>query len=360
MTNFDLTRFDIGIGLFVGASTLFSFTGMSFKLSRKILDLIKPRAAKDNVKAYIIYDFSDTMHNYFEGHWKAIAPYDDDLVSRNLSVGELYWTSQHYFWHGCPLHYQGQFDLTEALVNHLLELAQVYENDLALLLKYLLNTNVLIDTGKLDEAMVEIEEAIEFGQMISQGSILIEMYSRKAHIQILNGEIENAELSLNLAANVSQETDTVPWQLADLVKGRCELDLYKLERAKQTEQTKEFSILKKQAKRSTRAMRKVAKKVAQNRTETYRYQGVYYWLIDNPKQAFKWWRKSMAEGERLDARLARSRTYCEVGKRLSSDETAYADLDGIPASVYLEKAAVMFEDMGLRWDLDELKRLRIN
>jgi hypothetical protein len=34
-------------------------------------------------------------------------------------------------------------------------------------------------------------------------------------------------------------------------------------------------------------------------------------------------------------------------------------MDGIKAWDYLEKARVMFEEMDLQWDLDELEKLRL-
>jgi hypothetical protein len=37
----------------------------------------------------------------------------------------------------------------------------------------------------------------------------------------------------------------------------------------------------------------------------------------------------------------------------------YKELDGIKAEEYLEKARVMFEEMDLQWDLDELEKLKI-
>jgi len=92
--------------------------------------------------------------------------------------------------------------------------------------------------------------------------------------------------------------------------------------------------------------------------------GVYYWLTKKQKKALKWWDQSIKEGERLGARLALSRTYFEVGKRLLAARSKSSALNGIKAEAYLEKAGVLFEEMDLQWDLAELKRvagnLRIN
>jgi class 3 adenylate cyclase/tetratricopeptide (TPR) repeat protein len=359
VTNFNLAKFEIGIGLFVGASTLFSFTGISFMLSRKILDLLKDKANKNNIKAYIIYDFSETMHNYFKGDWKAIKAYDEDLVNENLSIGELYWTSQHFFWHGCAKHYQGCFDVTQTLVDKLVELSEIYENDLAMLLKYLLNTNLLINYGKLLDALIEIENAVEFGKNISQGSILIEMYSRKAHIHILMDEIEDAKESLKLADIVKTEVNTVPWQEADFVKSQLEYDLYKLRDVKKNGNKKDISDCRRNAKKSVKKILTVAKRVAQNRTDSYRLVGVYYWLIGKESKALGWWQKSIIAGEHLGARLELSRTYFEIGKNLLDNTSSHKMLNGVTAKEYIKKAYTLFEKMDLRWDLNEIQRLNL-
>ena len=87
--------------------------------------------------------------------------------------------------------------------------------------------------------------------------------------------------------------------------------------------------------------------------------GEYYWLIGKQKKAIKWWDKSIQEGERLGARPDLSRTYFEVGKRLLEPQGKYKELNGIDARGYLEKARVLFEEMGLERDLDELDRINI-
>jgi hypothetical protein len=62
---------------------------------------------------------------------------------------------------------------------------------------------------------------------------------------------------------------------------------------------------------------------------------------------------------RMYDHLELSRTYFEVGKRLLEPTSKYKDLDGIKVWDYLEKARVMFEEMDLQWDLDELEKIKI-
>jgi class 3 adenylate cyclase/tetratricopeptide (TPR) repeat protein len=357
ITKFDLTKFDLGIGLFVSASNLFSFTGISFRLSRKILGLFKDEVDRNDVKSYTVYDFSETLHNYFEGNWKEIKEYDDGLVSENLSIGELYWASQHLFWHACPKLFQGYLDIPKLMVNKLDDLFDVYENDLSMVLKYLLNTSLLMERRKLHEALIEIEKGIEFGQKISMSTILVEMYSRKAHIHVLMGDIDDAKISLDLADKVRREIDTVPWQLTDFFRGQFGYDLYQLKESIRKGSKSGISLYRKKAKKSGKRLLKVTQKVAQYRVDSYRLRGAYYWLINRQKKALKWWQRAIEEGEHLGARIELSRTYSEIGKCLLETESKYKMLNTIKAEEYLEKARALFEEMDLQWDLDELDRV---
>jgi hypothetical protein len=132
-----------------------------------------------------------------------------------------------------------------------------------------------------------------------------------------------------------------------------EYDLYRLSQAIRDGNKSESSKYRKQAGKSGKMLLKVAKKAAQHRTESYKLRGVYYWLNNNQGKALTWWRKAIEEGERLGARLELSMAYFEVGKRLAGAESRYKMLDGIKAEGYLERANVLFADMGLRWAADK-------
>ena len=103
---------------------------------------------------------------------------------------------------------------------------------------------------------------------------------------------------------------------------------------------------------------KTSRKVAFDKIETYKLMGVYYWLIGKQRKALNWWTKSIFVGEQLDGRLELSRTYFEVGKRLLEPGSKHNALNGMEAEEYLEKARTMFEEMDLRWDLEQLDRIR--
>ena len=357
VTNYDLARLELGPKIFVSVSSLFYFSGISFRMSRKILDSAKNRISMNNPKICIWYDVLETMHNYLGGSWKEINNYDDDLVDKNLSIGEIYSASQHLFWHCIPNIYQGCFDIAESIINRLNGIFEVYENEFSIMLKQLLNSSFLMECRKLYDASIEIEEGIKFAQKTNYGLSLIHMFSCKAQVQLLEGDIEGAEKSLNHADEIRRKVHSVPWQLSNFLKTKLTYDLYRFEESMRNGNRKKWLEYQKKALKSGRMLLKQSQKVAQHRTEAFRLMGVYFWLTKSQKKALMWWNRSIREGERLGARLELSRTYFEIGKRLLEPESKFIKLNEISSEEYLKRAKVMFEGLDLQWDLSEWGRV---
>jgi hypothetical protein len=102
---------------------------------------------------------------------------------------------------------------------------------------------------------------------------------------------------------------------------------------------------------------KASKKFKRDRVEVLRLLGTYSWLTKKFRKALKWWAASVETGERLKMMLDLSRTYFEIGKRLSEPNSPYRELNGISAAEYLNKAKTMFEEMDLQRDLEQLEHL---
>ena len=357
VTSFNPTKLQYGIGYFAGASSLFSFSGISFGLSRKILDSVKDKIDSEDEKQSIIYDLLETLHNYLKGNWKAIEDYDDNLYKKILSKGDLYFAPQHLFWHGYPKIFQGDFNTAKSLVNKLNEIGEVYENDFSLLLKSKLNIDLLTECRNFHDAMIEFGQAIDFTEKTGFNISLLELYSRRATIQRLMGNIVEAEKSLKHADKVRTQVHAAPVGLSTFYLSQLECLLYRLEESLRTDGKSGFAEYREKASKSAKTLLKISRKTAQHRTESYKLMGSFYWLIEEQKKALKWWSRSIKEAERLGALLGLSRTYFEVGKRLLEVGSKHKKTNGIGAQEYLQRARDLFEEMDLQWDLDELSRI---
>jgi tetratricopeptide (TPR) repeat protein len=312
--------------------------------------------SRNDAKAVILYEFLETTHNYFEGNWKAIKEYDPDLVERNLSIGEMENAVQYLHWHGLPRIYQGYPDITKSTIGRLKDISEVYANDFSLMLKYELNANLLMEYRRLHDALSEVGEAIGFAQKAGFGIFLFDMYSCKALIHILMGDIEKAEESMRRASEI-KKAHAFPIELSSLYRSQVECNLHRLKQSIGGGNGSGSAKCRNRAAKSCKMLLRISRKAAQHRTESCRLTGVYYWLTNNQQKALKWWHRAIQEGERLGARLELSRAYFEIGKRLLEPKSKHEMLDGIKAEEYLERARSLFEEMDLQWDLDELNRV---
>ena len=63
------------------------------------------------------------------------------------------------------------------------------------------------------------------------------------------------------------------------------------------------------------------------------------------------------EGKRLGAKPDLARTYLEIGKRLLEDQNKKQEINGLTAESYLQMARQIFEEIDLKWDLNEIDRI---
>jgi tetratricopeptide (TPR) repeat protein len=357
MVRFDLTKFKLGIAIFVGGSAMFSFTGLSHRIGRRILDYAKPMLTPDDARQQILYDLMDTQHLLLKGQWNEIAECNEDLVNRNLKIGEMFYASQHYYWHGLQKIYQGHFDKAKLFVAKLSEIAEAYDNNIYRLLKYLLNIQLLIEYRNFKEANAEVHRGIDLVQKNSMLISELTMQSLKASIHLLMKETEQAGKSLDRASWIRPEVKAVPIQLSFFYRSQFEYYLRCLEDFLRNGNRQQFSEYRKNAFRSGKMLLKICHKAALHRTEAFKLMGTYNWLTGNRKNAFTWWHKAISEGESLGARPQISRTYAEMGTRLCAvkDESSKSDVSRAKES--LEKAKRMFLDLGLSYDLEDLNSM---
>jgi tetratricopeptide (TPR) repeat protein len=354
IVRFDFRKFKLGIAIFASASALFSWTGLSFSIARKILDYAKPRLALDDAKQCITYDLLDTIHLVLKGQWNEIAEYNEDLVGRILRIGEMWDATMHYYWHGLPKIYQGHFDAAKLMVTKMSEIAEAYENDVYRLLKYLLNIHLLIECRHINEATTEANRGLDFVLAKDWRLHALDMHTLKASIHLLAKETEEAGRSLDQADRIRSEVQAVPSQLSAFYRSQFEYYICRLEESLRPGHTEESSGYRKKAFKAGKMLIKTSQKAALHRTESYRLMGVYKWLIHDQKSAFKWWHKAISEGERLGARPQLARTYAEMGIRFCAANGGSSAPDVRRAKEHLQKAKQMFRDLGLHRDLEEL------
>ncbi|MEN8250928.1 MAG: adenylate/guanylate cyclase domain-containing protein [Bacteroidota bacterium] len=354
---FDLTKIKEGYDNFGAYSPVFSWSGISFMLSRKILHVAKPKLDSNNARSVLAYKLFQLMHNIFSGDWETSEEYNDEMVNQNLKIGNIFFASAYVTWSGLVENERGRHSEVKRLRKRQIQIGKEYDHEFSIVCGYHLNGMTLLKFRKFQDKLNEVDEGINYTIKTGFNLYLLAQYTFKARMQILMEDIQAADRSLQKAKEIIDEVDTFPYYLSFFFVCRFARDLYLLEQSINTGNFKKYSKKNKVVLRSGKKAVRISRKVAFERIETYKLMGLYYWLMDRQKKACRWWHRSIHEGERLGARLELSRTYSEVGRRMIEPKSKFRELDGIKAEEYLEKAKEMFEEMDLQWDLDELDRI---
>ena len=357
ISRFQLTKIETGFGMFAGSAIFFQWLGISFGLSRRILDFCKDRIDNDDMKSRLYYETSLMMHNFLKGDWSSIKEYDDNLVRGSLEIGESNLVSIYVVWYGLLHIERGCFDSAQKMVDKLLEIYEVFEQDYARILKYQLNSRLLIKKRMLQSSVALLNEGIKFLKNTNNKMYLNDFYTMKSQVQMMLKDFNQAEMSLMSAKNYLAEVKPIPYFHTPVLIAQFIVDLYRMKKKCETEKTSDFSEFRKRAFNSSRKALRRSKKSAYHITEALKHMGTLYWSLDEQKKALKWWNKSIEKGKQIGARLELSRTYYEVGKRLTEPNSKFNALNGISADQYLKKAKEMFKEMDLQMDLDELERI---
>jgi len=358
VNKFDISKIENGFGMWISASGLFAWTGISFKLSKKILDYAKEIIDKNEIKQIFYYNLFELLHNAHTGNWPDVKGYDKNLVALNLRYGEYWHVSTYIVFYGYLNIERGAFDEAAVIIDKLSEIWATYGNENATEYRYSLKIILLILFRKFYDALKEANNGIAFHRQTGRELVMIYYLGYKAAIQINLNDISGAQESLLEAKELVSKIGFVPpIYISGYLKGQFLLDLYLLERSILSHGHKEKLKIIKKAKKSGKRALKNSFKYAFDRTEILRLIGLYYWLIGSHARATRFWRHSIKIAERFGADVQRAKTYMEIGKRLSEEGNRYGKLMGITADEYLKKSKNLFEKFGMERELEELDKI---
>ena len=164
LNRFDIRKIENGLGLWMSASGLFAWSGISFKLSKKILQYNEDNIDMNNVKQVFYHDLFELLHNCFAGNWLQVKEYDEDLAARNLRIGESWHVLNYLLFHGNIKVDQGNFEDAETKIGKVSEIWEAYGNENAIATQHFLKLRLLAIQRKLDKARLEADAGIGFHQ----------------------------------------------------------------------------------------------------------------------------------------------------------------------------------------------------
>jgi class 3 adenylate cyclase/tetratricopeptide (TPR) repeat protein len=356
MTDVDISGVQNGYGIIAGCSTLFSLTGISKRISEKMLDFTKNKIDQHDEKAYAYYLFSQMFNDFLIGDFVPPDPKYDSLSDRMIRGGELAYGTIMTLFQGHYFLENGQFAKTIEAIKKLNAVYREYNQDMAGVYEITFKTKLFFKQRRLEEALRSFYEGITFVDKKASRNMHFTMHAFKARALLLSGEMEEAGDCFEYLETMRSETPLVPYYLSDYLIGRFMFALHRLENAVKTRDAS-YSKCVQEARLWGKESLRVCKKLNRDRVEAKRYMGTFHWLTGKKRDALKWWRLSIVTGEAFNMKPELSRTYFEIGKRLSEPNSPYRELNGVSAAEYLNKAKTMFEEMDLQWDLEQLENL---
>jgi tetratricopeptide (TPR) repeat protein len=358
MTDVDISGVQSGYGILAGTSVLFSFTGISKRISKKMLDFTKNKINHDDERAYAYYLHSKFLHDYCIGDFVPPDPDLNSLTDRIIKGGELAYGSYMTIFPGFYSLETGQFAKTIEMIEKLNAIYREYNQDAAGTFAIILKTMLFFKQRRLEESLRSFHEGITFVDKKASKNIHFFMHAYKACALLLSGEIEEARESLEYLETIRGETPLAPHYLGDYLVGRFMFALHKLENAVKTGDASYGKYVQESHLRGKELL-KLSKTLNRARVEAMRHMGTFYWLTGKKRDALKCWRLSIETGEAFNMKPELSRTHFEIGKRLSEPNSPYRELNGISAAEYLNKAKTMFKEMDLQWDLEQLEHAAV-
>ena len=177
----DITKIENGVSRYSGASVLFSWTGSSFTLSKKILEHVKGLINEKDIKEVLILNFYELFHDFLSGNWLNRKEYDENFSDLNFKTGQIWQGSSHIFFHCYIKIEQGLFKEADDLIRRLSGIWDDYENEMAREHLYTLQIKHLLKTRKLHDAQMMADESILFAKQTMRELSMLYYLGNKEH-----------------------------------------------------------------------------------------------------------------------------------------------------------------------------------
>jgi tetratricopeptide (TPR) repeat protein len=351
LTKFNPLKFNVGADMFSMLSVMSSYGGISFRLSKKTLEHINDKITDKTLLKTVYNEFANRMHNFLCGEWRKIKPYNPEIPPLYIKNDKYMYAS--FYQNMYQLFYteRGDHQMAADISNDMLQINEKYGYKG---IAEASTSKVYFKFRKLTDARKMADKAISQSARLGESQYLFSAYCIKARILIHRGNFPGSENMLTKANEAA--SDIVPMYKTDYDTAKQLYDVAILEQSIQSRSKSPDSVLVKNASNSCNSAIRNCRMVALDRVEIYKLTGIYHWLLGRQKKALRWWRKSIVAGKYMGANLELSRTYFEVGKRLSEPNSRFTSLNDIAASEYLSMARKMFEEMDLSWDLKRMEK----
>jgi hypothetical protein len=335
---------------YVLASGLFSYSGTSFSIARRFVQVANKLARSGNLKDEVNFRNAQFLIAYLEGEWDDRYALEDDVLRQAVRQG-LLWDVQTYLGLDCDRRLRrGDFAGARSNLAHLAQIIDSYGFEFAQSNHDGMTAVLLLEQRKLAEALAALEH---YHDGLKDDTPRVFSLGLRAKTQVLIGDRAAAEASLHEAEEIMGRIGLVPpWHRSTYAVARLLHDVTALEEETRQGNGARRRALLRQARRSSRQALRLMGAVAAHRTEAYRLSGRLWWLAGAPSRARRLWNRGLAEGRRLGALPELARLHAEI----HHCEATGGGTAGVEGN-HLQEAHDLFTELGLSWDLEQLPAL---
>ena len=354
----DLSKSPDAVNVIMGFSTVIAMKRLSYNLPLKLLQICYEKMDQNNIKNMINYRFFHSIVCFYSGDWDKIEKNDIKSVDKACKEGKLD-SATNYLWQIATISMNiGDFHNAQIIIPILSKIAREYDYSLAKLHDYSQKANYYFMKRELDSAIELTEKSIEISRIQGREDHGCGWLGMQAESLVLLNNLEEAQKVINQAKSIVKRLKSInPTFLWHYYRSKFHLKIELLRQSKISKDKLGMEALKKDALQCSKDILEIFKNYVPCLPDYFKMTGELYWLIDQQETALKWWTKSIKIGGKLGAKPDLSRTYFEIGKSLATPQSKYGQLDGITAKEYLEKTKIMFKEMDLAWDLNELEKV---
>lgn len=340
--------------MYASAIGIFSFGGVSFRISRRLLTLGERAVHREDPCDLLTYRLMAFLHHYLEGAWSDEHTVDAALLDESLSRGHLWEVTTYHNLEAAYRVFRGEFSLATQHLERLLKIADTYRYSLAASAHAGVSAYLALERRDLDAALSAAEHYLtRFPEPLF--NIIAHGVVSKTHV--LRGDLEAAAGAATEGAALVRKTPGVtPYHLNHVVCAALLLHVARLEAALRAGDTRERRRLVRETRSIVGASVRAARRFAARRPEVYRLAGTAAWLRGRRRAAIAWWERSIAEARRLGMRPELGRTQLEAARWLG--DAPRGPVAGLDATALLDEASEDFTELGLAWDLAALERER--
>ena len=347
---YNLNRIETTTGILSAASTFYTVTGLSLKTGGLMLEeAFRTMHGKDN-SFECTYRFAKRMYDYFAGKWTD----DNDLeefYQKAIRAGSVWDIVIYLLYSGLIFVDKGQGKKAIKLAEKLNELSDNFENSHARAQAYRLLAVNSLKNRLIGSGLREAEEGIRFTTKTGHLAMLLVIYCEKSRLHTLLGEFDKARHALKEAEALVKERKIMKIYYSGYLLAACSLDYAELFASTENRKHHLRSLLKR-----TGTLIRVSKTLHSNRVEGYRLRALVFWHLNRQRKAIKNFSKSLEVAETYGTRPELARTCFELGKCLKDPKSKHNRLGSKNGSEYLLMAKSLFQELELKWDMEQYER----